>query len=114
MKMRSASRGRSTSAVEVTNVSGRGFWLLFDGEELFVPFKLFPWFRDASIGQIANVERPASHHLYWPDLDVDLAVDSLVRPERYPLVSRVQPNNASPRAVRRATAVAGRRKSRAA
>ncbi len=91
--MRSAPRGGSTSSVEVTNVSKNGFWLLLDGNELFVGFKHFPWFRDASIGQLVNVQRPAPHHLRWPDLDVDLAVESLTSPDRYPLVSRVQPNN---------------------
>jgi hypothetical protein len=42
---------------------------------VFVPFKDFPWFEDASIRQIANVERPSRHHLHWPELDVDLAVE---------------------------------------
>ena len=92
--MRSAQRGRSTSAVEVTNVSGNGFWLLLDGDELFVQFKQFPWFQEAAIGQLLNVERPSPHHLHWPDLDVDLAVESLKHPERYPLVSGVRPNKA--------------------
>ena len=94
--MKSAQRGKSTSAVEVTNVSARGFWLLLDGDEVFVEFKQFPWFKEASIGQLLNVERPAPHHLYWPNLDVDLAVESLTSPERYPLVSRVRPNPAVP------------------
>jgi hypothetical protein len=102
MKMKSALRGRSTSGVEVTNVSKNGFWLLLDGNELFVEFKHFPWFRDASIGELVNVERPATHHLYWPDLDVDLAVESLTNPERYPLVSRVRTSKAR-RSVSRAT-----------
>jgi hypothetical protein len=31
----------------------------------------------------------ARDHLYWPDLDVDLAVESIRNPERFPLVSRV-------------------------
>jgi hypothetical protein len=97
----------------VTNVSGNGFWLLLDGDELFVGFKHFPWFRDASIGQLLNVNRPAAHHLYWPDLDVDLAVESLTSPERYPLVSRVRPNNALQRPVSRVTALAEKRKGRA-
>ena len=111
--MRSAQRGKSTSPVEVTNVSANGLWLLLDGDELFVAFKNFPWFRDASIGQLLNVERPAAHHLYWPDLDVDLAVESLANPERYPLVSRVRPNNALQRPVSRVTALADKRKGRA-
>ena len=101
--MKSAQRGKSTSAVEVTNVSGNGFWMLLDGDELFVGFKLFPWFKDASIGQLLNVSRPAPHHLYWPDLDVDLAVESLTQPERYPLVSRARPNKAFQRTHSRVT-----------
>jgi len=78
--------------VEITNVSPHGFWLLIGKNERFVSFNDFPWFRDATIAQIANVELPSPHHLYWPDLDVDLAVDSLDHPERYPLVSQVRPN----------------------
>jgi hypothetical protein len=101
--MKSALRGKSTSDVEVTNVSGNGFWMLLDTEEVFVDFKQFPWFKDASIGRLLNVERPAPHHLYWPDLDVDLAVESLTSPERYPLVSRARPNNALQRSHSRVT-----------
>jgi hypothetical protein len=86
--MKSAAHGGSTSAVEVSNISPHGFWLLVDGEELAVPFEQFPWFRDATIGQISRVERPAPHHLYWPDLDIDLAVDSIRHPGKFPLVSR--------------------------
>jgi len=101
--MKSAQRGKSTSAVEVTNVSGNGFWLLLDTEEVFVEFKQFPWFKEASIAQLLHVSRPAPHHLYWPDLDVDLAVDSLTQPDRYPLVSRLRPNNALQRSHSRVT-----------
>jgi len=74
----------------VTNVSKHGFWLLIRDEEVFVPFTEFPWFKDASIAQLLNVQFPSPHHLYWPDLDVDLAVESLFHPERFPLVSRAR------------------------
>ena len=87
--MTSAAPGISTFPVEVTNISKHGFWLLLENEELFLPFSEFPWFRDVSIGKILNVELPSSNHLYWPDLDVDLAVDSIRHPENFPLVSRV-------------------------
>ena len=83
-------RGSSTSAVEVTNVSPHGFWLFIHDRELFLSFKDFPWFTNASIHEIANVELPSPHHLYWPDLDIDLTVESLEHPERYPLVSQLQ------------------------
>src|SRR5688500_2553686 len=90
--MPSAALGRSTSPAEVTNVSAHGFWLFVGARELFVPFQQFPWFRDASIRAITNVQLPSPHHLYWPDLDIDLAVESIERPEKYPLVSQAPPN----------------------
>ena len=37
--MTSARHGQRTSAVEVTNVSPHGFWLLPEQREYFVPFK---------------------------------------------------------------------------
>ena len=90
--MTSARHGQSTSPVEVTNVSPHGFWLLVEQREYFVPFKDFPWFHDATIAELMRVELPSPQHLYWPDLDVDLAVESLEHPEQYPLVSRARPN----------------------
>lgn len=79
--------GASTLEVEITNISKHGFWLLLGEEDLFVPFSEFPWFKDASVSKLMNVETPHPHHLYWPDLDVDLAVDSIRHPERFPLVA---------------------------
>lgn len=90
--MKSAAPGQSTFTVEVTNVSPHGFWLFVGERELFVPFKEFPWFREASVREIANVQLPGPHHLYWPDLDIDLAVASIEHPEKYPLISRAHPN----------------------
>jgi len=87
--MRSGTPGTSTLAVEVTNISKHGFWLLLGEEELFVAFADFPWFRQAAVSAILNVSLPHPGHLYWPDLDVDLAVESIEHPERYPLVSRM-------------------------
>jgi hypothetical protein len=86
--MSSVSPGTSISVAEVTNVSRRGFWLLLGQEELFVPFADFPWFASAAIGELMNIEWPSPDHLYWPVLDVDLSVESIRHPERFPLVSR--------------------------
>ena len=86
--MRSAPPGPGTSPVEVTNVSPHGFWLFVGEREMFVPFNDFPWFREATVREITNVELPSPHHLYWPDLDIDLAVESIGHPEKYPLVSQ--------------------------
>jgi len=86
--MTSATLGLNTSLVEITNISRHGFWLLLEDEELFLPFSDFPWFQDAAVGKILNVELPSSSHLYWPELDVDLAVESIRYPEKFPLVSK--------------------------
>lgn len=87
--MKSAAVGNSTSGPEVTNVSQHGLWLLMGDEELFLDFRQFPWFKDAPIGKVLNVEQVSAEHLCWPDLDVDLAVESIRHPQRFPLVSRV-------------------------
>jgi Protein of unknown function (DUF2442) len=73
----------------VTNISRHAFWLLLDDRELLLPFEMFPWFENAPVKAILKVERPQPHHLYWPDLDVDLSVDSIEHPERYPLKAKV-------------------------
>ena len=89
--MKSATLGKRISA-EVSNVSTNGFWILIAENERFVPFAEFPWFRDARIRELVNVELQSPDHLYWPDLDVDLAVDSIDHPERYPRASRLRAN----------------------
>ncbi len=92
MSNKSEQRGPGTSEVEVTNVSRQGFWLYLGGREMFVSFDEFPWFADASIVQITNVEWPSEDHLYWPALDVDLSVRSIEHPEEFPLKS-ASPNS---------------------
>ena len=57
--------GTTTSAVEVTNISRHGFWILLDDEELLLPFEKFPWFRAATVEQITHVVRLTPEHLYW-------------------------------------------------
>jgi hypothetical protein len=98
--MKSATPGPSTSPPEVINVSPHGFWLFIGERELFVPFKQFPWFREAPVREITNVQLPSPHHLYRPDLDVDLAVESIEHPEMYPLVNQVLTAVGHPRGMR--------------
>jgi hypothetical protein len=80
--------GIATLEAEVTNISVHCFWLLLGNEELAVPFANFPWFRNATIEEITNVQRPSVDHLYWPALDIDLSVQSIRSPDQFPLVSR--------------------------
>ena len=80
--------GTITSAPEVTHVFKYGFWLLLGDEELLLPFSQFPWFKKATIEQLSEVEWPTSDHVYWPQLDVDLSVESIRDPTAFPLVAK--------------------------
>jgi hypothetical protein len=86
--MKSETRGTSTSEVEVTHINGHGLWLLVQGAEYFLPYEQFPWFAEAKVRDILNVQLLHGRHLHWPALDVDLALDSLANPQNYPLVWR--------------------------
>lgn len=79
--------GITTSTPEVTHISTHGFWLLLDSEELLLPFAQFPWFKQATIAQISQVEWPTKDHLYWPLLDIDLSVASIRHPDQFPLLA---------------------------
>jgi hypothetical protein len=87
--MSSQPLGKHTSTVEVTNISNHGLWLLTENREFFIPFDEFPWFKNAPVGKIINVEEPSPGHFYWPELDVDLGIESIEHPERFPLKSKV-------------------------
>lgn len=80
--------GVVTSEVEVTNISRHGLWLLTPEGEHFLPFDDFPWFRDAPVGHILNVETPSPQHYHWPELDVDLSLAIIKEPGKFPLVAR--------------------------
>ena len=80
----------NSAAIEVSLVSNQGFWLLADNEELFLAYADFPWFKEATIAQITNVERPSADHLYWPSLDIDLSVESVRDPSKFPLISKLK------------------------
>jgi len=76
--------GKSFS-VEVTHISKTGVWLLAGDRELFMSYEDFPWFKNAPVGKILNVEEPYPHHFYWPDLDIDLTAEIIDDPQRFPL-----------------------------
>ena len=86
--MKSSARGVRTSRVEVQGVLKDGLWMLIQGREYFLSFAGHPWLETASLSALQRVKLLHGRHLYWPELDVDLDVESLEHPERYPLVFR--------------------------
>ena len=89
--MKSVKRGSNTSVAEVVHVSAHGFWLFFapQNRELFLPFRSFPWFANATIRELSTIEVERGHIVRWPELDVDLDIERIEHPERYPLLAQV-------------------------
>ena len=83
--MKSDSHGINISPVEVLNISPHGIWILVKEIEYFLDHEQFPWFSNQPINKIFNVELLHENHLFWEDLDVDLDIDSIKHPEKYPL-----------------------------
>lgn len=78
--------GKGTSRVEVLNISREGFWIYVKGQEFFLSFEDFPWFKEANLSSLLNIKLLQGEHLYWPQLDVDLELDSVKSPRSYPLM----------------------------
>ena len=93
--MKSSKHGASI-LVSVENITPFGIWLFVKGREYFLSYKDYPYFRDQALKSIQAVQLLHGYHLYWPELDVDLEIDNLENPEKYPLKSRiVEPHPAS-------------------
>jgi hypothetical protein len=83
--MRSITHGKNTSGVTVTHISKHGLWLYTRDHEIFVAFKEFPQFYDASVRKVMKVEQPTLNFLRWPDLGINLPVESA---RCFPLLSK--------------------------
>ena len=83
--MTSRTLGKNISEAEVANISKHGFWLLVNEKEHFLSYDEYPWFKNAKVCDILNVELLHQSHLYWPKLDIDLELAALEEPGRYPL-----------------------------
>lgn len=80
--------GTNTSTIEVTNIDSQGVWLFVDPKEYFLPYDLYPWFKDARLSDVLHVELLSGQHIHWPALDVDLSIEILESPESFPLKSK--------------------------
>ena len=85
--MKSPGRGKAIS-VSVENITPFGIWLFVKGKEYFLSYENYPYFKDQTLSAIQDVQLLHGYHLYWPRLDVDLEIDNLEHPEKYPLRSR--------------------------
>lgn len=88
MRRKFGKPGVATSGPEITEVTSAGFRLVLAGRKRFLSFQDFPWFERAPDWKIRLVEQVGDDHLHWPELDVDLSVESIDHPKRFPLLWR--------------------------
>ena len=85
MQTTSKNNSSSTSA-SVLMINAQGIMLSVLGHDYFLSYNRIPWMQDAPVRSVLNVQMCGPEAIEWPDLDVDLEIDSLRHPERYPLV----------------------------
>ena len=86
--MKSLKNGKNISA-SVENITPLGIWLFVKGKEYFLNYEAYPYFKHQTVKSIQNVKLLHGFHLHWPELDVDLEIDNLENPEKYPLKSKI-------------------------
>ena len=79
-------RNTYDTLVNVLMINSQGIMLNVGGNDYFVSYNRLPWMKDATVKSVLNVQMAGKNAIEWPDLDVDLEIDSLKHPERYPLV----------------------------
>ena len=67
-------------------INAQGIMLSVLGHDYFLSYNRIPWMQDAPIRSVLNVQMSGPEAIEWPDLDVDLEIESLKHPERYPLI----------------------------
>ena len=87
MKPNSEKVGASTFAKVLTITSG-GVLIEIEEGEFFLPYSRVPWFKNAPVSDVLNVEMSGKRSIRWNKLDVDLEIESLLHPEKYPLVAK--------------------------
>ena len=79
------------TSVAVLMINAQGMLITVQGHDYFLSYNRVPWLRDARISSVLNVRMSGPRAIEWPELDVDLEVESLQHPERYPLVIKRSP-----------------------
>ena len=80
-------KGNAISA-SVLMINNQGVMISVEGNDYFLSYNRVPWLKDATVRNILNIKMLGKNAVEWPDLDIDLEIDSLKHPERYPLVMR--------------------------
>lgn len=79
------------TSVSVLMINAQGIMLSVKGNDFFISYNRVPWLRDARISDVLNVRMCGHSAIEWEALGVDLEIESLKHPERYPLIIKRNP-----------------------
>ena len=74
--------------VKVRSIMPDGIFLSVYENDYYLSYNRLPWFRNAKLSDIFNVSMMGDDAIRWEALDVDLEIESLIHPEKYPLVMK--------------------------
>jgi len=79
-------KNTENTSVKILSINAEGISLSVAGKDYFISYNRVPWFRNARVNEIMNVTMMGRMGIRWEDLDIDLEIDSLEHPEKYPHV----------------------------
>lgn len=82
------STNTQSTSVSVLMINSQGVMIHVLGNDYFLSYNRVPWLKDARISDVLNIGMLGRNAIEWPNLDVDLEIESLKHPERYPLVMK--------------------------
>lgn len=81
----------ASTLVSVLMINAQGIMISVQGYDYFLSYNRIPWMQDAPFRSVLNVQMSGPESIEWPDLDIDLEIESLRHPERYPLIIKRNP-----------------------
>lgn len=83
--MNSRRRGIYGTRIGVAEDREDGFWIVLPDQCAFIDYEQFPWFREMTRAQRETGVMWSEDWLRWDEFDLDIGVDSIHHPEKYPL-----------------------------
>jgi hypothetical protein len=76
-------------SVKVHAIAANGITIEAQGNTYFLPYSTHPWFENAKVSDVFNVEPVGTNGIRLDTLDVDLAIESMIHSEKYPLMAKL-------------------------
>lgn len=85
------STSSQNTSVSVLMINAQGIMLSVQGNDFFISYNRMPWLKEARVSDVLNVRMSGRSAIEWEALGVDLEIESLKHPERYPLIMKRTP-----------------------